>query len=1792
MFRSSSTCFAAGLLLVGWHYACAPIGAIAAEESQVYQVGVAKVDITPGYPVRLNGFGNRRDESEGITQRIWAKALAIDEGDGNPIVLIAIDSLGIRQTMVDEVARRLSAKHGLARGRIAATFTHSHTTPKVTGACDTIFSSPIPPEHQANIDRYTAELTDWLEEVAVKALADRKPAKLSWAVGTVKFAMNRRTPGGPVDHDLPVLVVRSAEDDRIRAIYTTYACHCVTLSDNKISGDWAGFAQHAIEANHPGAIAMVSIGCGSDSNPNSGVTGGNYAAAADQGAQIAEEVERLLAGKQKPIAGSLAATFANIDLPLNPPPSKEELTERAKRPDTIGYNSVYQLARLERGEPLLTKIDYPVQAVSFGDSLSMVFLGGEICVDYALRLKQELDASRLWLHGYSNDFCSYIPSERLLKEGGYGGGGEIHYFALPNTLQAGLEERIIAEVHRQVPQQFKLNTDGERQSNARQRKLRRALQSIKVKDGFIVEAAAAEPLVSDPVAIDFGPDGRMWVAEMPDYTRFADEEFKPSGNVRVLIDREGDGRFDEASVFADGLRFPTDVKVWRDGVIVCDAPDVIYFEDADGDGKAEQSTVLLTGFATHNAQARVNSLRWGLDNWLYGSGGLFGGNITTHTGRKLALGERDFRFRPDTGEIEGVTGRTQQGRARNDWGDWFGCENGSLVDHYPLVDRYLARNPRIAPPATEAPVPVGSNPYELFPIGTPSILALSGPPGRPTSVCGLEIYRDELLGAKYSNNAFVAEPVNNLVHRRILSGKGSTFAGERAADEQDVEFLASTDPHFRPVQVRTGLDGCLYIVDMYREVIEHPKFIPEDTLRQMDVMGGREEGRIYRVRPRGAEPRSVGRLDRLTAEELAATIDSPNGPQRDLAHQILVQRQAIDAAPLLRELVQAAERPATRLQALCTLDGLGAVDVELLIRALADSNAAVRRHAIRLSEPLLKSSPSLTEAMLKLAGDADPQVKLQLAYTLGELDHPGAAEALAKLAVSAQNDSFLLAAVWSSVRPQNVALVARQVLEQAASEPLDEGIVDTAIRQLVVQGRPEDVVAAAQALSSTGDVASSWKFGAAARLLEHSRTDAAVGSKLTNQLAPIISLARKTLNDPAAEEQMKLAALRVVAASESNEEALISSVEGLLHPQSPPALQDAVVEALAHIGTPEAGRAILAPWKTYTSALRGTAFDAVLGRKAFVDLMLEQIAAGEVQASDLDALQRQRLLDHADETIRNRAQSMLAAAGGGDRQSIVDAYSAALASNGDIGRGRQLFDKHCSSCHILEGVGHAVGPDLAALSSREPRSLLQSIFDPNRDIDERFRSYTAVTLDGLSHAGILAGETSTSITLLEQQGKRHALLRADLELFENSGKSLMPEGLERDISPSDASDLIAYLSAARPEPKSIAGNEPVLISADYDGTLWLLASKAEIFGDQITYEEPFQNIGYWHGQNDYIAWSVNHKMGGAFDVYLHWACADDSAGNRFVVEGGEPALRGVAGATGGYDRFRTVHLGRLVLPAGESRIIVRPEGPLTRPHLMDLRGLYLVPSGASPERAIAGEAPTGGSDAATAVAKLLEGLSVGTPGEYERIPAIWREAIAAGRRNNAGELARVLDLSLPNEGEPLRDWQAVVIGGGVINGISQQGVWPRKRIAELLKPHPPMQDRWQRTIKLAVKMADDESVKTGTRYDALRILGADTWQRQGAKLLQYLGKDAHAELQMGAVSGLVDVDAPEAAKALAAAIPHLHEGNRRLAVQGMFRTQARRQVLAEAIQSGSIRGELLTGEEFRELAAEEGTKAQ
>jgi putative membrane-bound dehydrogenase-like protein len=1775
-------------------------GPAPAATPDTYAVGVARVDITPTYPVRLSGFGFRRAESEGVTQRIWAKALAIDD-DVTAAVLLTVDNLGIPAAMVREVAERLRKKAGLLPERLAVTATHTHTAPMLKDVAPTLFGQPIPMEHQERIDRYTAELTGKLEQVALAALADRQPARLTWGIGKVGFAINRRTRGGPVDHDLPVLVARDLKG-KVRAVYVGYACHCVTLSNNKVSGDWAGYAQQAIQDEYPGAVALVSIGCGADANPNTGVSGDRAELAARQGAEIAAEVRRLLGGFLAPVTGKLTARVSRFELPLAPARTRAGWEERARRKDAIGYHAQVNLARLDRGEPLRDQIDYAVQTWTFGDALAMVFLPGEVVVDYALRLKRELDGLRLWVTAYANDAPCYIPSERVLKEGGYEGGDAMIYYDVPVPFARGLEQRIVDAARRHLDGGFKAPFDSNRLGGSRPLSPQQSLETIRTKKDLVAELVAAEPLVVSPVAIDFGPDGRLWVAEMVDYPAGRAGDYKPGGRVRVLEDTDGDGRYDKATVFLDNIPFPTGITVWRKGVLVCAAPDILYAEDTDGDGKADVVRKLFSGFGTENYQARVNSLEYGLDGWVYGSSGFFGGDIRSFAGGPAVhLGNRDFRMKPDTGVLEPATGATQQGRVRDDWGNWFGCDNTMLCRHYPLADHYLRRNPHVPLPDQAVFVPDYPNANRLYPIQQQmQLFKLSGPPGQPTAVCGLGIYRDELLGEEYHGNAFMCEPVNLLVHRLKLTPRGCTFSGRRAADETASEFLAGTDTWFRPVQARTGPDGALYIVDMYRFVIEHPRWIPPADLAKLDVRAGSTLGRIYRIRSKDREVRPVPRLDRLDTAGLVAALDSPNGWQRDLAGQMLLWRGDKSAAQPLEALATGSRRAEVRLHALGALAGLGEIKAARVLAALADPHPGVRRHAVRLAEPLLATAPELGSGLLKLLDDGDAQVRLQLAYTLGEWRDDRAGGALAILALRHPNDQHLTAAVLSSVHGGNVAAVVAGVFAGNA----DTGPPPQLVRRLLaVAAALGDKHALPNALRAVATPRqgrfATWQIAALAGVLDALERrgpvslDNLADAAVIEQVRAMLARARVLAADEKTAEAERLAALQLLGREPTRRDAEITLLGKLLVPSQPAAVQAAALAALGRMPDERIASVVTPGWAGYSPALKSQALDLLLSRDAWQRHLLQAMEKNEVPAAQVDAGRRQRLLSHKDESVRTRAAKLFAGGASPDRQKVLAAYREAASLTGDPMIGKMVFVKTCAVCHRLGDVGHAVGPDLASVANKSPQFLLQEILDPNRNLDPRYLEYLAITKAGQTFTGLLASETSTSITLRGQEGKQHALLRIELDELRSTGKSLMPEGLEKDLKPQDLADLIAFLAASGPPPKQFAGNKPEVVRL-VNGTLALLATNAEIHGDAIVFEEPFRNIGYWSGAQDHVVWRAHLDRAGEFDVYLDWACDNQVAGNAYVFEGGRPEVRGKVPGTGGWDHYHRAKIGTVALDAGAQRFTFRPDGHVGGA-LLDLRGVYLVARGQKPAFAAA-DPPTDPAElarqilddkvpaanrqaligkypdaAAELVAALVADLRPGTPEEYRRIPWIWRVAVAAGKRNDAGQLRRLLAVALPKAHEPLRDWQAVAVGGGIINGLSLQGIWPGERLPELLKGDAGLTERWLRSLPRAATMADNERVPTGTRYDALRMIALDDWERCGPQLTKYLARGVHEELQMGAISGLSDTTSPQVAPLLLGRLEHFSAGNRKLALDALLRTEVRTAALVEALEQGRVK---------------------
>lgn len=1783
----------------------------AAEITPLGVAGNAAVDITPTEPVRLNGFGGRRLESAGIRQRLFARALAFGDTPENTTIILTVDTLGIPDDLAERVWQKIHRQIGIKRENLALCATHTHSGPMIVGCANTLFGTAIPDDQWSRIVSCTAFLEERLVAAAINAFHSQRPARLSWGTGSAGFAENRRTPRGPTDHRLPILAVHSP-DGILQAVLISYACHCVTLSDNLISGDWAGYAAEHLQRMYPSCQPLIAIGCGADSNPRGGVLGDRADVADSLGLELAQAVHTTLQKGLQPLPATCTAGLRRITLPLAPLPDRGEWEKRATADNAIGYHARVQLQRLDAGKTLTSEIPVPIQTLRFNEQFAMVFLPGEVVADYSLRLSRELPNTNLWIAAYSNACPGYVPSERVLQEGGYEGGGAMVYYDIPGPWAPGLEDAIITATGKLLTgPSFSPNTqkhDATRTGGTTPLEPTQALQSLRTAPGLTAELVASEPLVQSPVALTFGPDGSVWTAEMRDYPQGGPGP-ESSGTIRRLTDTNGDGTLDHSQVFLDGLPFPTGVTVWRDGLLICAAPDILLARDQDHDGRADEVKKLWSGFATHNYQARVNSLEYGLDGWIYGSCGLFGGSITCQqTGKIVELGQRDFRCNPDTGELEPASGSTQQGRVRNDYGDWFGCDNTEPLLHYPLQEHYLRRNPGLAAERTVVSLLAEPQPGRLFPVSTQTLFALSGPPGKATAACGLGIYRDRLEGDAALGSALTCEPVNNLVYRQILTQSGSTFRSDRPEAEKQQEYLASSDPWFRPVQARTGPDGAIWIVDMYRFVIEHPIWIPPATLAELDTRAGADRGRIYRIRPQHSTLRPVQNLSRMQGAELAGCMQTPNGTVRDLVQQLILWNADLNAVPVLQELLQS-QLPEVRLQAASTLACLRKLDESTAIQLLQDSHPQVRRHALRLCEQWLPSGKETASAVAALRNDHAEVVRMQLACTAGMLPANQAGEVLADLLSHTASDPFLQTAARSSLNPDNILQVLTALDENSKSirgQLLQQAVAITA-DNAAAQLLNETLVNALRTPSATmmPDAASAIRGWL-------QRKQQLTPANLTALRQLLQKLEQSILRNQNSTEEHIIAArlLGTAAAFDNSAEQLLLQ---MLTPQSPLPLQRTAAEELLTSSGPELAATLLSKWDSMSPEIRTSLLAGFLQRNEWILSLLEAVREKQINPGELNIQQTQLLLNHPSESIRQAAATLLQMPSEESRTQLIQKFSTAIASPGDSAIGAAVFHKHCSNCHRIGNVGSDVGPDISTWGSRPVEALLQAVLDPNLAVDPRYQGYAVLLNDGRSLNGLIRDESDNSFSLLASEGKTSLLLRSDVELIRSTGKSLMPEGLEQNLTPTDLGHLYAWLCTLRMPPRSFPGNHPQTVTINPAGNSVLTAVSAEFYGEEIVFEQPFQNAGFWHGPTDHLRWQLQNPAAAEFTLWAEWACHPDSAGNPFRIETPANTLHGKVQSTGGWDRYQLQRIGTVLIPAGNSQLVVRPDSD---PHnaLADLRAIHLVAGDGVPlargmttgktplpetPKELASwllndSLPASDREAAITAALpqaeqilplLIAGLpnTTGSAEEYRRIPWIWRLSVASAKNGNKSQIQSLLLLALPAPDSPLQHWQAVVIGGGLINGVTQSGLWPHDVFAVSQFTTPELQGRWQKTLQLAQTMAQDENVPTGTRYDALRILALLPAEQAIPALLPSLKPNIHPELQMGAISALGDIPTPEATDALVTHLQGFASENQQLALAALTRTPDRCLQLLKALENNAIPPNILSQNDIQKL---------
>ena len=945
-----------------------------------------------------------------------------------------------------------------------------------------------------------------------------------------------------------------------------------------------------------------------------------------------------------------------------------------------------------------------------------------------------------------------------------------------------------------------------------------ALKTFKLTTGYHVELVAAEPLIRSPVAVDFDEDGRLFVAEFPEYNQIDNPAFKEHGCIKLLEDTNGDGVYDKATVYAADLDSPVAVACWDGGVFVGAVPNILYLKDTDGDGKADVRQVVYTGFAKDRAgEAMLNSFRWGLENRFHVSTSNAGGVVRPADAKDDAgvnVRSQGFLFDPATRRFELTSGGGQHGMSMDDWGRKFVCDNSNPCHMIMYDARYVANNPDVQAPPASVNIAEEARTTKLRRLSPPepwrvlrTKLRVAGvvpgpvetgqPTGHFTGTTGVTVYRGDAFPESARGHVFVGEVSNNLVYRARLEPSGVGLVAKRA--DPDNEFLASTDNWFRPAQFANAPDGCLYVIDTYREVIETVVSIPPVILKHLDPASGIDRGRIYRIAPDGHQRRAQPKLSKASTAELVALLEHPNGWHRDTASRLLYQRQDPAAVDALRKQATSSRSPLGRLHSLYALDGLKALKPADVLPALKDPEPRVREHSLRLAERFADDA-EVRNAMHRLIGDADVRVRYQLAFSLGGVRDEATNRSLLALAKRDGGDPWIRLAILTSAQGRRGDVLRAFVQDDALRRSEPGRVMLKAIATQIAAARQRgdlDAFLTEMQRLERSEAALARELTAAmfAKLPPADRPLLANSDLARRHLRDLLDGARRTVADEKRPPADRAGAVRTLSLAEFGE---VKAVFGeLLTARQPEPVQKAALESLSRFTEPAVASLVLDAWTGLSPQVRATAAETLLARPVWVTALLDAIEKGRVKPGELDPSRVALLQASGDPAVKSRAAALFAGSKLSKRQDVLEAYQKALSLKGDVARGKAIFKKDCSACHRLEGVGEQIGAELGAIKDRGSDTVLLNILDPNREVLPRFLTYVLVTDAGRTISGIITGETATSVTVRRADGTSETVLRVNIDELRSTGTSFMPEGLEKQIDVQGMADLLAYLNAAK-----------------------------------------------------------------------------------------------------------------------------------------------------------------------------------------------------------------------------------------------------------------------------------------------------------------------------------------------------------------------------------------------------------
>ncbi len=955
-----------------------------------------------------------------------------------------------------------------------------------------------------------------------------------------------------------------------------------------------------------------------------------------------------------------------------------------------------------------------------------------------------------------------------------------------------------------------------------------SLKWLEAQAGFRVELVASEPQIVDPVSMQIDEQGRIWVVEMRDYPS---EDDSPKSRIVILQDKDQDGFFESSKVFADKLLFATGVQPWQNGALVTAQGQLLMLRDTDGDLQADTREVWLEGFASGNPQLRANHPTIASDGWLTIASGLRGGaikqsvpfaNPESRETEPLDMSGCDLRLHMLTGKVECIAGPTQFGLSFDKYGHRYGCSNRQPCFEILSERTDLSASPLAGLAGASSEVSPGESASKVYPLvnaWTTSNLHA----GQFTAACGVLVSHSRIFGDAPFATALTCEPTGGLVQRRSITRQNGR---SEVSDEPALkEWLASRDSWFRPVDLCEGPNGDIYVVDMYRAVIEHPEWVPVELKTRPDQRFGDSHGRIYRV-SRSAEKK--GNKDGTPQPNIAGWMQHEDTWNRNIASRLFLEAMHRERDPSLIEKVRAiALDPMLgegSIACACSLlASCGAMDEPTLNSLLQSPNAQQRALAWNC---LRQATSGTSDRWYDGAMDAI----VNPVATLDELravawfvashvrTREGSAdddrELLSKNAAKGLllhgDDAHLWMAVSAACKGELSSLIENYhlAISEANKDVFPEVARDAVARLALRVAQQGSELQIAEWIdrytrrSATSNNASSQRctFAILEGFVRSGKVRVPAGSSLERLLLETST----SIVDPI--NQRSAIAMLSACSSDEAKRTCMKLLEG----SDAKIVKLAIATCSAH-DTPEFGIWLLDRLPAAMPDIRQELFVAVKSKPSRLLAMLDRLESGAISTRVFDASQMQSLRAIKDPLIATRLTKVLAASINSNRQKVIEDYTQQLMSiqvDEHANRGKAIFGKNCAACHRLDSVGTVVGPDISDSRVQAYDKLLVSILDPNRSIDANYFRYLARTEDGKVVEGVMKDSNASTITLQNQNGST-ILERSIIEELKSSGTSLMPEGIEAQIPASDMADLLWYIKNWRYTAENIPANATI-----------------------------------------------------------------------------------------------------------------------------------------------------------------------------------------------------------------------------------------------------------------------------------------------------------------------------------------------------------------------------------------------